>query len=98
MNPVLSRFAGHLKVAALVAATVAAAPAYGQQLALDVPLPPPPPGMKEVPLPPPPPGMKQIQPESKPVADAPPAPRAQAAAAPGERCISCHSAVMQKPV
>jgi predicted CXXCH cytochrome family protein len=99
MNPVLSRIAGHLKVAALVAAAAAAAPAYGQQLALDVPLPPPPPGMKEVPLPPPPPGMKQVQPEpaAEPGAAAAPVSRAQSAP-PGERCISCHAAVMQKPV
>ncbi len=48
-------------------------------LAGDVPLPPPPPGMKRIPLPPPPPGMS-LRPSS---------------AAPAERCTGCHSPIIQ---
>jgi predicted CXXCH cytochrome family protein len=48
-------------------------------LAADVPLPPAPPGMKRIPLPPPPPGMK-LRPSTGPTQ---------------ERCIACHSPVMQ---
>ena len=89
MNPVLSRNADRLNLApVLVAALAALLPvsAFGQALALDVPLPPPPPGMKEVPLPPAPPGLRPLP---------APAPRA-APGAPGERCLSCHAAVAQK--
>jgi predicted CXXCH cytochrome family protein len=96
MNPVLSRNAERPNLAPLVAAALAAllpTVSFGQELALDVPLPPPPPGMKEVPLPPPPPGMRQV-----PVADSAPspAPVAKPANAPGERCMSCHSTIAQK--
>src|SRR5574341_11101 len=90
MNPELSRNASHLKVAALAAAAFAAlnpAAALGQQLALDVPLPPPPPGLKQVPV-------AESAPQSPPAA----APAARSSTAPGERCMSCHAAVAQKPV
>jgi predicted CXXCH cytochrome family protein len=102
MNPVLSRNAGNVKVAPLWVLAIAAlipAGALGQELALDVPLPPPPPGMKEVPLPPPPPGTRQV-PAAVPASKSPAAPAnpKSSASGPGERCMSCHSTVAQKPV
>jgi predicted CXXCH cytochrome family protein len=101
MIPVPSKNADRLIRAQLMAAALAALLPFGalcEELALDVPLPPPPPGMKEIPLPPPPPGMKQMPssaPEAKPAPT--PAPKAPLAG-PGERCMSCHSAVAQKPI
>jgi predicted CXXCH cytochrome family protein len=92
MIPVLSRNADRLNLAPLVAAALAALlPAVA--IGLDVPLPPPPPGMKDVPLPPPPPGMAPV-PAARP--EPRPAPAVKPANAPGERCMSCHSAVAQK--
>lgn len=114
MNLVPSRNAGDARVALRAAAALAAllpALVSAQQVALDVPLPPPPPGMKEIPLPPPPAGMTQVPARASPAATPPaatpsaatlPAPTAPAAAAPaaapGERCGSCHAGLAQKAV
>jgi predicted CXXCH cytochrome family protein len=68
-------------VAALAVAALAIAPRIGAAQK-DIPLPPPPPGMKRIPLPPPPPGMKlQTRPTTEP---------------PGvDRCTGCHSKLTQ---